>query len=172
MRRARISRVRGRLTSRVMKLSLLWQRFHRVSTTGRRSGCMSHNFRYQSLPCCACKTGSLIRPVNRLHPHKDTFFSESWPTTPSAECETGRLMPMIRPTKPKKKKRAPMTLLPVRQMRPHPRPGRPNPSADSAEVARTRAEMEAAITEARKSHERLREAIDILPEGIVFLDDE
>jgi diguanylate cyclase (GGDEF)-like protein/PAS domain S-box-containing protein len=32
--------------------------------------------------------------------------------------------------------------------------------------------MEAAITEARKSHERLREAIDILPEGIVFLDDE
>ena len=81
-------------------------------------------------------------------------------------------MPTIRPTKPKKKKRAPMTLLPVRQMRPHPRPGRPNPSADSAEVARTRAEMEAAITEARKSHERLREAIDILPEGIVFLDDE
>jgi PAS domain-containing protein len=33
-----------------------------------------------------------------------------------------------------------------------------------------RAEAEAAVTEARKSHERLREAIDILPQGIVFLD--
>ena len=65
-----------------------------------------------------------------------------------------------------------MTLLPVRQMRPHPKLGRPKPSADPAEVARTRAETEAAIAEARKSHERLREAIDILPEGIVFLDDE
>jgi diguanylate cyclase (GGDEF)-like protein/PAS domain S-box-containing protein len=83
-------------------------------------------------------------------------------------------MPRIRPTKPKKQKRAPMTLLPVRQMRPHPKPGRlaPNASVDPAEVARTRAEMEAAIAEARKSHERLREAIDILPEGIVFLDNE
>jgi PAS domain-containing protein len=63
-----------------------------------------------------------------------------------------------------------MTLLPVRQMRPHPKLGRPNPSADPAEIARTRAETEAAIAEARKSHERLREAIDILPQGIVFLD--
>ena len=42
----------------------------------------------------------------------------------------------------------------------------------SRRVARTRAETEAAIAEARKSHERLREAIDILPQGIVFLDDE
>ena len=37
---------------------------------------------------------------------------------------------------------------------------------------RTRAEAEAAIADARKSHERLREAIDILPQGIVFLDAE
>ena len=35
-----------------------------------------------------------------------------------------------------------------------------------------RAEAEAAVAEARKSHERLREAIDILPQGIVFLDAE
>jgi diguanylate cyclase (GGDEF)-like protein/PAS domain S-box-containing protein len=35
-----------------------------------------------------------------------------------------------------------------------------------------RAEAEAAVAEARKSHERLREAIDILPQGIVFLDPE
>ena len=40
----------------------------------------------------------------------------------------------------------------------------------SSEIASTRAEVEAAIAEARKSHERLREAIDILPQGIVFLD--
>jgi diguanylate cyclase (GGDEF)-like protein/PAS domain S-box-containing protein len=40
------------------------------------------------------------------------------------------------------------------------------------DVARMRAEAEAAIAEAQKSHERLREAIDILPQGIVFLDPE
>ena len=40
--------------------------------------------------------------------------------------------------------------------------------ADTGEIARKRAE--AAIADARKSHERLREAIDILPQGIVFLD--
>jgi diguanylate cyclase (GGDEF)-like protein/PAS domain S-box-containing protein len=40
------------------------------------------------------------------------------------------------------------------------------------EVVRQRAEAEAAIADARKSHERLREAIDILPQGIVFLDAE
>ena len=43
-------------------------------------------------------------------------------------------------------------------------------SAETGEIARMRAEAEAAIAEARKSHERLREAIDILPQGIVFLD--
>jgi diguanylate cyclase (GGDEF)-like protein/PAS domain S-box-containing protein len=43
-------------------------------------------------------------------------------------------------------------------------------SADSGEIVRERSEVEAAIAEARKSHERLREAIDILPQGIVFLD--
>jgi diguanylate cyclase (GGDEF)-like protein/PAS domain S-box-containing protein len=43
---------------------------------------------------------------------------------------------------------------------------------DLAEIARTRAAAEAAIEKARKSHERLREAIDILPQGIVFLDSE
>jgi diguanylate cyclase (GGDEF)-like protein/PAS domain S-box-containing protein len=68
-----------------------------------------------------------------------------------------------------------MTLLPVRPIRSHPGFGRlaaANASVDPVEVVRTRAEMEAAIAEARKSHERLREAIDLLPQGIVFLDDE
>ena len=44
--------------------------------------------------------------------------------------------------------------------------------AAASDVARMRAEAEAAIADARKSHERLREAIDILPQGIVFLDPE
>src|SRR6195256_4824525 len=66
--------------------------------------------------------------------------------------------------------------------RPHSRPARhakPSPklsgssrrvSAEIGEIVRRRAGGEAAIAEARKSQERLREAIDILPEGIVFLD--
>jgi diguanylate cyclase (GGDEF)-like protein/PAS domain S-box-containing protein len=43
---------------------------------------------------------------------------------------------------------------------------------EADDIARTRAEAEAAIAEARQSSERLREAIDILPQGIVFLDAE
>jgi len=43
-------------------------------------------------------------------------------------------------------------------------------AAEAAALRRQRAETEAAIAEAKKSHERLREAIDILPQGIVFLD--
>jgi diguanylate cyclase (GGDEF)-like protein/PAS domain S-box-containing protein len=38
------------------------------------------------------------------------------------------------------------------------------------DLARQRAEAAAAIVDARKSSDRLREAIDILPQGIVFLD--
>ncbi len=60
------------------------------------------------------------------------------------------------------------------------RPGRPSlklsagnrVSVEIGELVRKRAEAEAAIAEARRSHERLREAIDILPQGIVFLDAE
>ena len=66
--------------------------------------------------------------------------------------------------------------------RPHSRPAgkaraeasraRRRAAAEIGEIVRKRAEAEAAIAEARKSHERLREAIDILPQGIVFLDAE
>ncbi|WP_028134005.1 EAL domain-containing protein [Bradyrhizobium japonicum] len=48
----------------------------------------------------------------------------------------------------------------------------PRPLSERDEVLRSRAEAEAAIADARKSHERLRQAIDILPQGIVFLDAE
>ena len=44
--------------------------------------------------------------------------------------------------------------------------------SDLSEIERTRAEAAAAIADAQKSDARLREAIDILPQGIVFLDAE
>jgi diguanylate cyclase (GGDEF)-like protein/PAS domain S-box-containing protein len=84
-----------------------------------------------------------------------------------------RLMPSIRPIKPKKPKRAAIVRAPGRPGRPIPKlPGRGRvaPADNAGEIAHTRAEAEAAIAEARKSHERLVEAIDILPQGIVFLD--
>ena len=61
------------------------------------------------------------------------------------------------------------------------RPVKPSPklsvnrrrnSSDIGEIVRKRAEAEAAIADARKSNERLHEAIDILPQGVVFLDAE
>ena len=45
-------------------------------------------------------------------------------------------------------------------------------ASEIGEIVRKRAEADAAIADARRSHERLREAIDILPQGIVFLDAE
>ena len=55
-------------------------------------------------------------------------------------------------------------------VKPRPANASRRPSVEVAEIARTRAE--AAIADARKSHERLREAIELLPQGIVFLDAE
>ncbi|HEX7790767.1 MAG TPA: PAS domain-containing protein, partial [Afipia sp.] len=42
--------------------------------------------------------------------------------------------------------------------------------SEIGEIVRKRAEAEAAIADAARSNARLREAIDILPQGIVFLD--
>ena len=42
----------------------------------------------------------------------------------------------------------------------------------AAEMARRRAEADAATNEAKRTHERLRQAIELLPQGIVFLDAE
>ncbi|MDA9508552.1 diguanylate cyclase [Bradyrhizobium sp. CCBAU 11386] len=44
--------------------------------------------------------------------------------------------------------------------------------AEHDELVQSRAEAEAAIIEARRSHERLRQAVDLLPQGIVILDPE
>src|SRR4051812_3743328 len=85
-----------------------------------------------------------------------------------------RAMPKFRPTRKRLKSAA------VKRISPKGRPGKPHPKlpirrGDAVtvnEIARKQAETEAAIAEARRSHERLREAIDILPQGIVFLDSE
>jgi diguanylate cyclase (GGDEF)-like protein/PAS domain S-box-containing protein len=81
-------------------------------------------------------------------------------------------MPRIRAKAAKELKRAAITRVPGRPAKPSPKlsgPGR-RASTEIGEIVRKRAEAEAAIADARKSHERLREAIDILPQGIVFLD--
>jgi len=81
-------------------------------------------------------------------------------------------MPKVRQKTTKKLKRAAIARIPGRPTKPSPKiPGsRRRVSVEIREIVRNRAEAEAAIAEARKSHERLREAIDILPQGIVFLD--
>jgi diguanylate cyclase (GGDEF)-like protein/PAS domain S-box-containing protein len=85
-------------------------------------------------------------------------------------------MQSIRPKPGKKHKHAAITRIPGRPAKPSPKlqgklegKGR-RVSTEIGEIVRKRAEAEAAIADARKSHERLREAIDILPQGIVFLD--
>ncbi len=49
---------------------------------------------------------------------------------------------------------------------------RRSPKQDAGALVRARAEAEAATQQAREAHARLRDAIDILPQGIVFLDSE
>src|SRR5206468_2396487 len=84
-------------------------------------------------------------------------------------CDTAR--PKIAPTTIRTPKQPAM----VRSFARPAKPGSKLPAKRrriSTEMASTRAEAESAIADARKSHERLREAIDILPQGIVFLDAE
>src|SRR5580704_9146069 len=87
----------------------------------------------------------------------------------------GVAMPSFRPKKSKKLRHAAIARIPGRPAKPRPKlagGGGRHVSAEIGEIVRKRAEAEAAIAEARKSHERLREAIDLLPQGIVFLDAE
>jgi diguanylate cyclase (GGDEF)-like protein/PAS domain S-box-containing protein len=75
----------------------------------------------------------------------------------------------------KNRKRTPLTWAADRPRRPVAKDAEERAADASAaidELTRSRAEAEAAIAEARKAHERLRQAIDILPQGIVFLDPE
>ena len=84
------------------------------------------------------------------------------------------MMPRVRPKTARKPKHAVLARIAGRPAKPSPKlsNGSRRLSTEIGEIVRKRAEAEAAIAEARKSHERLREAIDILPQGIVFLDAE
>jgi len=83
-------------------------------------------------------------------------------------------MRRVRPKAAKKLKRAALARIPGLPAKPVPKLAGPSRrvAVEIGEIVRKRAEAEAAIADARKSHERLREAIDILPQGIVFLDAE
>ncbi len=84
-------------------------------------------------------------------------------------------MPRIRPKTGKEVKHVARGRVGGRPEKPRPKrlgDSRRRISVEITEIVRKRAEAEAAIAAAQKSHERLREAIDILPQGIVFLDAE
>ena len=86
----------------------------------------------------------------------------------------GRAIAMMRPKKIKKPKQAKLSGPRGRRVRPMPKmSGSSRRSAvEIGELVRQRAQADAAIVEARRSNARLREVIDILPQGIVFLDPE
>src|SRR3979409_1877975 len=83
-------------------------------------------------------------------------------------------MPKIRPKTAKRRKPAAIARVSGRPSKPSPKLGGSSRQAaiETGEIGLRWAEAGAAIAEARQSHERLRQAIDILPEGIVFLDAE
>lgn len=118
----------------------------------------------------ASQTGTgntVIRFGTRL---EDTNFSDTYRRRIATQKANKAQTPMNRPKIIKKTRKV------VRRPRVAVRPAKPSPKlrqhlrTDIAEVARMRAEAESAVEQARKSHERLRQAIDILPQGVVFLD--
>nr|WP_249815403.1 MULTISPECIES: EAL domain-containing protein [unclassified Bradyrhizobium] len=71
--------------------------------------------------------------------------------------------------RPKKRKRSVLARAGQERRKPRFAPA-PRAAAEINALVQSRAEADAAIAEAHKAHERLRQAIDILPQGIVFLD--
>jgi diguanylate cyclase (GGDEF)-like protein/PAS domain S-box-containing protein len=80
-------------------------------------------------------------------------------------------MPKKKPRTIRKPKQAAIVRFPGRPAKPEAKLPTSRRSA-AGEIVLKRAEVDDAIAEARKSHERFREAIDILPQGVVFLDAE
>ena len=111
-----------------------------------------------------------VTSAARMAAASDTIFSDTYWRT-CAQNASGAPMPAVRAKKSKRTKRAAIArvVVPARPTKSGSKPSGGNRSV-AAEIARMRAEAEAAVADARKSHERLREAIDILPQGIVFLD--
>src|SRR3954451_17932333 len=106
----------------------------------------------------------LLLPTLRYH-----FFRNLAENCPSRRRVRHAMRP-VRPTKPKKFNRVPRARGSIQPVKPSPKLGRYNLRRPAApEEVGTRAETAAAIAEAKLAHDRLVEAIDILPEGIVFL---
>src|SRR6478609_1144720 len=75
------------------------------------------------------------------------------------------------PRKTKKRKRSALTWVTARSRRPDPKSAtRALAPVETDALVQSRAEAEAAVAEARRAHEWLRQAVDLLPQGIVFLD--
>lgn len=90
------------------------------------------------------------------------------------DAKGGEAMPIVRP-KPTKSRIRKAALLKgtksVRQAKAAPKlPAKGRKVSEIREIVRKRAEAEAAIADAQRADARLREAIDLLPQGIVFLD--
>src|ERR1700692_626851 len=81
-------------------------------------------------------------------------------------------MPKIRPKTAKRLRHAAITRISGRPAKPSPKllSRSRRMATEIGEIVGLAVAAGAALAEARKSHERLREAIDILPQGIVFLD--
>jgi PAS domain-containing protein len=104
-------------------------------------------------------------------PAKIIFLSDTWDKSCGRWARLGRVKLSLGSKKTKKRKRNVLA-----QGGRQPRKPRfvraPHPPEGRDLLVQSRAEAEAAITEARRSHERLRQAVDLLPQGIVILDPE
>lgn len=131
---------------------------------------MGRRIRVAWVPATTLPGKALKMPRKALH-----FFFRHILHNEVADCVWGVGMPQIRLRTNKTSRRCADTRKPKR--RPSPTGGAKPPALPTrgprATIAAERERaVEAALAEARKSHERLREAIDLLPQGIVFLDAE
>jgi PAS domain-containing protein len=123
--------------------------------------------RRQALMCnsCGCIGATRTAGVPRI-----TVFSDTCRTSCDRWARVGRGKLSLGSRKTKRRKRSALTWAAGSSRKP---PAKRRVSrVETNELLQSRAEAEAAIAEAHKSHERLRQAIEILPQGIVFLDPE
>jgi diguanylate cyclase (GGDEF)-like protein/PAS domain S-box-containing protein len=115
------------------------------------------------------QTGKQAAPRAK-RPGQDYFFFRHLPQSWRPQARLGRVKLSLESRKAKKRKHGVLARA-GRKARKR-RFARARALSGRDEVLRSRAEAEAAIANAHRSHERLRQAIDILPQGIVFLDAE
>jgi PAS domain-containing protein len=110
-----------------------------------------------------------------LRERGDTFFSDTYIKTAARRMQGCGAMPINRPKSKTRTRKSAHTggRSPVRRPKAVPKLiNRGHRISEVSEIERSRAEADAAIAAAARSNALLREAIDILPQGIVFLDAE